>query len=148
AERDYGVRFAQLDELLAQSDFVSLHVLLSPETQHLINKDTLTRMKRGAILVNAARGPVVDERALYEALREGHLAAAALDVTETEPIAMDNPLLRLPNVIITPHIASGSLRTRARMASLAVENMLAALAGQKPPTCVNWDALAEQRKGS
>lgn len=141
AERAYGLQFVSLDELLARSDFVSLHVLLSPDTHHLINRERLAQMKPGAILINAARGQVIDGAALYEALQSGRLAAAALDVTEVEPVSMEDPLLSLPNVIVTPHIASGSFATRARMASLAVENMLAALAGKRPPNCVNPEVL-------
>jgi glyoxylate reductase len=145
AEREYGLQFVSLDELLARSDFVTLHVLLTPETHHLIDAAALAKMKRGAILINAARGQVVDGRALYDALTSGQLAAAALDVTEVEPIAMEDPLLTLPNLIVTPHIASGSLATRARMASLAVENMLTALNGERPPNLVNPDVMSHRR---
>ena len=147
AEREYGIQFVSLDDLLARSDFVTLHVLLSPETHHLMDAAAFAKMKRGAILINAARGQVVDGTALYDALRSGQLAAAALDVTEVEPIAMEDPLLTLPNLIVTPHIASGSFATRARMASLAVENMLAALNGQRPPNLVNPEVLDKPRQG-
>ena len=145
AEREYGPTFVPLDELLARSDFVTLHVLLSPETHHLMNATAIAKMKRGAILVNAARGQVVDGAALYDALQSGQLAAAALDVTEIEPIAMEDPLLTVPNLIVTPHIASGSFATRARMATLAVENLLAALNGARPPNLVNPDVLGHTR---
>lgn len=148
AERQYGLQYVPLDQLLARSDFVSLHVLLSEQTRHLINRESLARMKRGAILINAARGPVVDSTALYEALRDGQLAAAALDVTEVEPISATDPLLTLPNVIVTPHIASGSFATRARMGMLAVENMLAALDGRRPPNIVNPEVLEQRRARS
>jgi glyoxylate reductase len=98
-------------------------------------------MKPGAILINTARGPVVDQRALYEALRDGRPAMAALDVTDPEPISPDDPLMTLPNVIIAPHIASGSRATRERMAEMAVDNLLAGLRGEQPPNCVNPEAL-------
>jgi glyoxylate reductase len=124
-----------LDRLLNTSDVVSLHVPLLPETRHLIDKKALTRMKRSAYLINTARGPVVDEEALAWALQQHLLAGAALDVYENEP-KVHPDLLRLENVLLVPHMASGTTETRTAMADLAVSNVLAVLAGQRPPTPV------------
>jgi phosphoglycerate dehydrogenase-like enzyme len=132
-----GATFVELDELLARSDFVSLHVNLTPETQYMINANSLRRMKRSAVLVNTSRGPVVDQSALYEALRDGVIAAAALDVTDPEPIPADDPLLGLDNCLIVPHIASASRATRGKMAEMAAANLLAGVRGQRLPTPVN-----------
>jgi glyoxylate reductase len=122
-----------LEELLERSDFVSLHVPLSPATRHLIDADALARMKPTAILVNTARGPVVDQGALAAALHAGAIAGAALDVTDPEPLPPADPLLDAPNVLVVPHIGSATVRTRSRMADLAVDNLLAALAGEPMP---------------
>jgi glyoxylate reductase len=145
-ERRYGLVHTELDHLLREADFVSLHVPLTGETRHLIGERELSLMKPTAVLVNTARGPVVDQRALYRFLKEKRIAAAALDVTEVEPIPMDDPLLTLDNVIIAPHIASASVSTRARMASVAADNLLAALRGEEPPNCVNRQALRRWRR--
>jgi len=126
-----------LETLLRESDFVSLHVPLTPQTRRLINRETLALMKPTAVLVNTARGPVVDPDALYEALRDRRIFAAALDVTDPEPIPMDSPLLTLDNCLIVPHIASASVATRDKMARMAAENLLAGLAGERLPHCVN-----------
>lgn len=134
-------RVATLEELLEQSDFVSIHVPLLPETRHLINEARLARMKRSAILINTARGGVIDQRALYEALQSGALAHAGLDVTDPEPIARDDPLLRLDNVTVVPHVASATGATRLRMAMMCVENVIAGIRGDAPPYCVNPEAL-------
>jgi glyoxylate reductase len=120
-------------ELLERSDFVSLHCPLTPATHHLIDEAALARMKPTAILVNTARGGIVDQTALAEALADGVIAGAALDVTDPEPLPPDDPLLRAPNLIVVPHIGSATRRTRERMADLAVDNLLAALAGQAMP---------------
>jgi len=137
-ERQEGVEWTpDLPTLLRQADFVSLHVPMTPETRHLIGRRDLAAMKRTAVLVNTARGGVVDQRALYEALRDRTIAAAATDVAEVEPIPLDDPLLTLDNVIITPHIASASVATRTRMAVLAARNLLAGLRGEPMPSCVN-----------
>jgi glyoxylate reductase len=136
-ETRLGARRGSLDEVLSHSDFISLHVPLSPETHHLINPETLGKMKRSAILVNTSRGPVVDSDALYEALKEGVIAAAALDVTEPEPMPADHKLLSLPNCLVVPHIASASFATRDRMASIAAENLLAGLHQAQLPAFVN-----------
>ena len=145
-ERRYGLVHTELDQLLREADFVSLHVPLTGETRHLIGERELSLMKPTAVLVNTARGPVVDQRALYRVLKERRITAAALDVTEVEPIPMDDPLLTLDNVIIAPHIASASVSTRTRMASVAVDNLLAALGGEEPPNCVNRQALRRWRR--
>jgi glyoxylate reductase len=129
-----------LATLLRESDFVSLHTPLLPETRHLINAESLRAMKKTAYLINAARGPVVDEAALVQALREGWIAGAGLDVFEDEP-KVHPGLIGLPNVVVAPHIASASHDTRQAMARLAVDNCLAVLEGRTPPTPVNPDVL-------
>ena len=137
-EKEYGATYcSDVKELLAQSDFVSIHVNLTPETRHLINSDTLSGMKSTAVLVNTSRGPVVDQTALYHALKDGTIGAAGLDVTEVEPISMDDPLLTLENVIIAPHIASGSVVTRTKMSLMAVDNLMAGLNGEPLPNTPN-----------
>ena len=122
-----------LDELLERADFVSLHVPLTDDTRHMIGAEQLRRMKPTAMLVNTARGGVVDQAALREALRSGEIAGAALDVTEPEPLPPDDPLLDAPNLLVVPHIGSATVRTRARMADMAVDNLLAALDGKPMP---------------
>jgi glyoxylate reductase len=122
-----------LDELLERADFVSLHTPLTPETRHLIDARALARMKPTALLVNAARGGVVDQDALRAALHDGEIAGAALDVTDPEPLPADHPLLDAPNLLVVPHIGSATVRTRAKMAAMAVDNLLAALAGRPMP---------------
>lgn len=134
--RELGLRHVDFDTLLPQSDFVSLHVPLTPETRRMIDLAALRKMKRGGILINTARGPVVDQDALVLALREGLIAGAALDVTDPEPLPLDHPLFSLPNLIITPHIASASVATRSRMAEMAAKNIIAALRGERPPNAV------------
>jgi glyoxylate reductase len=136
-EREYNLTYKSLDEVLTESDFLSVHVNLTPETYHLIGPKQLEMMKSTAVLVNAARGPIIDPKALYAALKAGQIGAAALDVTEPEPISMDDPLLTLDNCIIVPHIASASFATRLRMSTMAAENLLAGLKGERLPTCVN-----------
>jgi glyoxylate reductase len=122
-----------LDELLERADFVSLHTPLTPDTRHLIGDEALARMRPTASLINTARGGIVDQAALRRALIEGRIAGAALDVTEPEPLPADDPLLDAPNLIVVPHVGSATVRTRARMAEMAVENLLAALAGRPMP---------------
>ena len=131
-----GATYLPLEALLPRSDFVSLHVNLSELTRHLINATTLALMKPTAILVNTSRGPVVDQHALADALRDGTIAAAALDVTDPEPISMDDPLVGLDNCLIVPHIASASRATRGRMAAMAAANLLAGVRGEPLPTPV------------
>lgn len=140
-ERELGVEYVPLEKLLKESDFVTVHVPLTPETHHLINEDRLRTMKKTACLVNTSRGPVVDEKALYKALKEGWIWAAGLDVWEKEPVDQNNPLLKLNNVTAAPHIASGSIATRTRMAVMAAENMVAILEGRVPPNLVNREVL-------
>jgi glyoxylate reductase len=126
-----------LEDLLERSDFVSLHCPLTPETHHLIDAGALKRMKPTAILVNTARGPIVDQVALRQALENEEIAGAALDVTDPEPLPKDDPLLSAPNLIVTPHIGSATQAARERMADLAVDNLLAALAGEPMPHQAN-----------
>jgi glyoxylate reductase len=132
-----GVERRELEDLLAESDFVSINVALTGDTRGLIDARRLGLMRSDAVLVNTARGGIVDEAALADALAHGRLAAAGIDVFEREPLSEDNPLSALPNVVLTPHIGSATLRTRARMADMAVDNMLAALAGEHMPCCAN-----------
>jgi glyoxylate reductase len=136
-EDELGVEFAEFDDLLRQSDFISIHTWLSEDTYHLFSKEEFKLMKPTAILINSARGPIVDQEALYQALTTGEIAYAALDVTDPEPIPMDDPLLTLENIIIAPHIASSSLYARTKMATMATENLLAGLRGERLPNCVN-----------
>jgi len=126
-----------LDSLLQQADFISVHTPLSEATYHLIGTQALAKMKPTAILINTARGPIVDPDALYHALKDGVICYAALDVTEPEPISMDHPLLTLPNLIIAPHIASASVKTRGKMIQMSIDNLLAGLRGERLPNCVN-----------
>jgi lactate dehydrogenase-like 2-hydroxyacid dehydrogenase len=126
-----------LDELLRESDFVSLHTPLTPETRHLVNADFLAKMKPSALLVNTSRGGVVDQQALYHALKAKRIFAAALDVTDPEPLPLDSPLLTLENCLVTPHIASASTYSRDMMACLSARNLIAGLQGERLPHCVN-----------
>ncbi len=137
AEQKYGAQYVDLGLLLRESDFVTLHTILSQETYHLMNDERLKLMKPSAILINTSRGPVVDPAALYRALSTGTIAYAALDVTEPEPIKPDDPLLTLDNIIIAPHIASASFQTRNKMATMAAANLVAGLKGERLPNCVN-----------
>jgi len=141
-EKTLGVEFRDLKTLLGESDFVTVHTPLLPETYHLIGEEQFKIMKKTAIVVNTARGPIVDPKALYGALRNHQIAYAALDVTEPEPIPLSDPLLTLNNILIVPHIASASVATRTKMAMMAVDNLLAALKGERPPHIVNLEVLA------
>lgn len=127
----------ELDRLLRESDFVSLHVPLTKDTSHLIGEREFTLMKKTAILINTARGAIVDPHALYDALRNGKISYAALDVTEPEPLPMDSPLHTLSNCLIVPHIASASVATRTQMAVIAAQNLVAGLEGESLQHCVN-----------
>jgi len=146
-ERRLQMSHTSLDQLLRESDFVSLHAPLTPQTRGLIAARELTLMKASAVLVNTARGSLVDQGALYEALVSGTIAAAAIDVTDPEPMAATDPLLKLENVIVTPHIASASIATRSRMAMLAAQNLVEALNGRVPKHAVNREISRRWRAG-
>ncbi|MGO9953512.1 MAG: 2-hydroxyacid dehydrogenase [Dissulfurispiraceae bacterium] len=143
-EKDTGASFAGLDILLSQSDFVSIHVPLTPLTHHLIGASKFAIMKESSILINTARGPVVDEEALAEALRSGHIRAAGLDVYEREP-EVEKKLLNLDNVVLCPHLGSSTLETRERMGLMAAENIISAMHGEIPPQCLNPEAARKRR---
>lgn len=132
-ERKFLLKFRSFEEVMRESDFISLHVNLTPETTGMIDNQAFRLMKPNAILINTARGPIVDSEALYTALKQGKIAGAALDVTDPEPLPVDHPLLSLPNLIVTPHIASATVVTRSKMAMMAVENLVAGVAGKKLP---------------
>ena len=141
AEEQLGCTRVDMDTLLSESDFVVVLVPLGPQTHRLISAPQLKKMKPTAFLVNAARGPIVDALALYEALRDNVIAGAALDVTDPEPLPADDPLLTLDNCLVVPHVGSASIATRTRMATLAAENIAAFLSGRRPPTPVNPQVL-------
>ena len=141
AEEQLGCTRVDMDTLLSESDFVVVLVPLGPQTRQLISAPQLKKMKPTAFLVNAARGPIVDAPALYEALRDNVIAGAALDVTDPEPLPADDPLLTLDNCLVVPHVGSASIATRTRMATLAAENIAAFLSGRRPPTPVNPQVL-------
>ena len=141
---EVGARYVSLDDLLRQSDFVMVSCALTAETRHLIAERELGLMKPTAVLVNIARGPIVDQRALYRALVDRKIWAAGLDVFEAEPVPMDEPLLKLDNVVVPPHLGSASTATRIKMATMAAENCLAGVSGRVPPNVVNPEA-AERR---
>jgi glyoxylate reductase len=136
-EAEFGAAELPLEELLPRADFVTLHVNLTPQTKGLIDAEKLSWMKPTAVLVNTSRGPVIDHAALAEALRSGRIFAAALDVTDPEPIPADDPLVGLENCLIVPHIASASRATRGKMAEMAAANLLAGVRGERIPTPVN-----------
>ncbi len=137
-ESELGVQYCSMDTLLGESDFLSLHVALNDETHHLIGASELGRMKPNAILINTARGPIVDEAALVEALKTGVIAAAGLDVYEREPI-LERELYDLENVVLAPHLGSATIGTRTKMGNMAVENCLLACQGQRPINLVNGE---------
>ncbi|MGD0175900.1 MAG: D-glycerate dehydrogenase [Candidatus Bathyarchaeia archaeon] len=141
SEEELGIQFVEFDRLLAESDFITIHINLTPENYHLMGAKQFDKMKKTSILVNTARGPIVDNMALYEALRDRKIAYAALDVTEPEPLPAEHPLLTLDNVIVVPHIASASVATRTKMALMAADNLIAGLKGESPPNPVNAEAL-------
>ena len=144
-EKEFGLEYIpSIKELLPKADFVSVHVPLTPTTRHLISTAEFAAMKPTAILINTSRGPVVDPKALYEALKSGQIFAAGLDVTEPEPIPVDDPLLTLDNIIIAPHIASASVATRTKMANMAATNLRAGLEGEMPPNCVNPEVFKKK----
>jgi glyoxylate reductase len=145
-ERQHGYRFVTLDTLLRESDFLSLHTALTPETRGMIGESELAKMKPTAFLINTSRGPVVNEGALIAALRAGRPAGAGLDVFETEPIDPENPLLKMENVVLLPHVGSATEATRQAMVDLAADNVLAVLQGKPPLTPVNPEVLSRLRR--
>jgi glyoxylate reductase len=140
-EKDFGAKKVDLDTLFRESDFICIHVPLMKETHHLVNAEKLKLMKKTAYLINNSRGPVVDEKALYEALKESRIAGAGLDVFEQEPTPMDNPLLKFDNVVVAPHISSASYETRSMMSEMVADNLIAFFEGKKPPNLINPDVL-------
>ena len=138
-----GAQPVSLDELLARSDFITLHVPLTAETRGLVNETTLRKMKPSAMLINTSRGPVVDSGALVKALQEGWIAGAALDVTDPEPLPSDHPLFHLTNCLVVPHIGSATWNTRRAMAERACENLLAGLEGRRLPSCANPEVYGD-----
>lgn len=144
AEKETGAEYADMDRLLGESDFVSLHVPLTEETRHMINKDSIAKMKKGAILINTARGPVVDEHDLVDALRDGHLGGAGLDVFDNEP-NLNPELVNMENVILTPHTASATWEARNKMGEMAVDAIIKTLAGEQPPNIVNPEVWEKRR---
>ena len=147
AESEFGaIKMNSLDELLHESDFVSIHTPLNDSTRHMVNADFLSKMKPNAVFINTSRGPVVDQAALYEALKAKQIFAAGLDVTNPEPLPLTSPLLTLDNCVIVPHIGSASERTRDDMARLAAENLIAGLKGERLPHCVNPEVYENFQK--
>jgi glyoxylate reductase len=146
AEMALGARQVDFDTLLRESDFVSIHTDLNETTRGMFNAAAFAKMKRTAVLVNTARGPIVDQKALYEALKSGTIFAAGLDVTDPEPPDPSDPLLKLPNLIVAPHIASATVGTRNAMAEICANNLIAGLTGQPLPAWVNPDVAARRRK--
>ncbi len=144
AEKELGIQYTDLNNLLSQSDFITIHTNLTKETHHLIGAKQFDLMKRTGILVNTSRGPIVDNMALYEALHNKKIAYAALDVTEPEPLPADHPLLTLDNVIVVPHIASASVASRTKMGLMAADNLIAGLKGEMPPNPVNPEVLKKK----
>jgi len=145
-EKEYGIEFVDVNYLFKNADFITVNVPLIKETYHLVDEKKLKLMKKTAYIINNARGPVVDEKALYKALKEGWIAGAGLDVFEQEPASMDNPLLKLDNIVVAPHISSASYETRSRMAEMTAENLVAFFEGKTPPNLVNTDVLKVKRK--
>ena len=148
ADRNLGATRVQFDELLAKSDFVSVHADLNPSTQGMFGAEQFAKMKPSAVFVNTSRGPLVDQAALAEALRSGTIFAAALDVTDPEPLPSDHPLYALPNCLIVPHVASATVETRGAMARLCAANLLAGVSGDPLPNWVNPDAATDRRPRS
>jgi len=145
AEKSLGIEFKPKEDVIRESDFLSVHVPLLPETKNSIGPKEFLMMKKTAFLINTARGGVVDEKALIEALKAGTIAGAGLDVFEKEPVDVDNPLLKMKNVVVEPHLASGSIESRTSMAVLAAQNMVAGLTGQVPPNLVNKQVLQSRK---
>ncbi|MEE8322212.1 MAG: NAD(P)-dependent oxidoreductase [Candidatus Bathyarchaeia archaeon] len=140
-EKELGLQFTDVENVLKNSDFVSVHVPLIPQTRHLIDKKELEMMKETAFLINTSRGPVINEKALIQALKDGKIRGAGLDVWDPEPPSADNPLLKMDNVVTLPHIASASVETRTKMIDMAIENLNAILDGKIPPHLINKDVI-------
>lgn len=140
---EFQATSVDFETLLEESDFISLHTPLTPNTRHLINAEALSKMKSNAVLINTSRGPVVDMDALYQALKEHRIFAAGLDVTEPEPLPMNSPLLSLDNLVIAPHIASAGKVTRDKMSWMAAQNLISGLKGDRLPNCVNPEVYAK-----
>jgi glyoxylate reductase len=145
-EKEYGIEFTEINSLFQKADFVTINVPLLKETYHLVDEKKLRLMKKTAYLINNARGPIVDEKALYKALKEGWIAGAALDVFEQEPTSIQNPLLKLNNVVAAPHISSASYETRSRMAEMVAQNLVAFFEGKTPPNLVNPEVVKTKKK--
>lgn len=145
AEKEFAARQVDFDTLLREADFVSIHTDLNEKTRGMFNREAFQKMKRTAVLINSARGPLVDQKALAEALQSGTIFAAGLDVTDPEPPAPDDPLLKLPNVVVAPHIASATVGTRNAMADICANNLLAGVRGEKLPAWVNPEVEPKRR---
>ncbi len=146
-EKELEAKYVDLDTLLRESDIVSIHVPLTPQTYHLIGERELKLMKKTAYLINTARGKVIDTNALVKALEEGWIAGAGLDVFEQEPLPPDNPLTKFKNVVLAPHIASATVEARTGMAELVAKNLIAFYKGEVPPTLVNKDVVKIRSPG-
>ncbi len=146
-EKELGIEYTEIETLLQKADFVTLNVPLLKDTHHLVNEKKLKLMKKTAILVNNSRGPVIDERALYKALKENWIAGAGLDVFEQEPTPISNELLTLDNLVVAPHISSASFETRSKMAEMVAENLVAFFEGKVPPNLVNKDVVNTKKPG-
>ena len=140
-EKELSLEYTSLENILEESDYITLHVALNEHTHHLINEEKLKKMKSTAYLINASRGPVIDQKALAKALKEGWIAGAAIDVYEKEPIAVDDPLLQLDNIVLVPHIGSASRAARSKMGEVAAKNLVSILKGEQPISLVNNDVL-------
>jgi glyoxylate reductase len=146
AEKELGARQVDFDTLLREADFISVHTDLNEKTRHLFGAEQFKKMKRSAVFINSARGPLVDQKALAEALKTGTIFAAGLDVTDPEPPTMADPLLKLPNLVIAPHIASATIGSRNAMAEICANNLIAGVTGQKLPSWVNPEVEPKRRK--
>ena len=148
AETEFGATYVSRDEVLRRSDFISLHLPLSEQTRHYVGKEELKLMKSSSILINTARGPIVDQAALLDAIKKGELAGAGLDVTDPEPMRGNDPLLTLPQVTVLPHIGSGTHTTRIKMAEMAAQNIIRTLNGQPMLSCLNPVSVGKGRSAS
>ncbi len=146
AEQELGAKKVDFDTILSECDFISIHTLLDDTTRGMFNEAAFKKMKKTAVLVNSARGPIIDQKALTEALKSGEIFAAGLDVTDPEPPSPDDPLLKLPNVVVAPHIASATVGTRNAMAEICAKNLIAGVSGEKLPAFVNPEVEANRRK--